>query len=181
MKGYTKIAVRTWYLEYPVSKGTPHTDKRFKSETWAMPKTDEYIDLYRKIGKDYGWSGRLLMEKAQLEQMLQKNEQVQVFLFFADDKEAGYFEINFAKNQEAEIVYLGLMPEFIGKGYGKAIIHEAVRTAFEKGANRIWLHTCEHDHPHALEIYQQAGFELYDEKIEEEFYPNTHPIVRSRL
>lgn len=180
MKGYTKIAVRTWYLEYTKEKALPPVKSGISVEKWAIPQPKEYLELYNKVGKDYGWSGRLTMEKNQLEQMLQKNENVHVFLYLADNAEAGYFEIDFTKNGEAEIVYLGLLPDFIGKGFGKSLIHEAVRAAYDEGVSRVWLHTCEYDHPHALELYQKAGFHMYDEKMEEAFYPDNHPAVTNK-
>ncbi len=177
MDGYTKVAAKTWFLEFPKSKEIPSSKADVSVERWSLPSADEYLQLFHKVGDDYGWTGRLLMEKAQLQQVLQKNERIHVFLFYVDGKEAGYFEINFTPNHEAEIVYLGLVPEFIGHGYGRSLIHEAVRTAYKQGVNRVWLHTCEYDHPKALEIYQKAGFVLYKETIENEYYPNAHQSV----
>ena len=34
--------------------------------------------------------------------------------------------------------------------------------------DRVWLHTCDLDHPAALPNYLKAGFEIYDTKVIEQ-------------
>ena len=68
-----------------------------------------------------------------------------------------------------EIVYFGLVPSFIGKGIGGAMLTRAVRAAHAMGAMRVWLHTCTLDSPNALPAYQARGFRSYrTERLEVE-------------
>jgi GNAT superfamily N-acetyltransferase len=62
----------------------------------------------------------------------------------------------------------GLLPAFIGQGLGGHLLTVAVERAWAPtgadqdvgggmGATRVWLHTCSHDHPHALQNYVALG------------------------
>ena len=62
-----------------------------------------------------------------------------------------------------EIAYFGLLPKFIGKGLGGGFLSYAVEKAWEFKKKRIWVHTCNYDHPNALKNYKARGFEIYKE------------------
>ena len=55
-----------------------------------------------------------------------------------------------------EIAYFGLLPAFHGRGSGGALLEHALRRGFELG-DRVWVHTCTLDGPHALANYQARG------------------------
>lgn len=57
-----------------------------------------------------------------------------------------------------EILYFGLMPSFIGKGYGKYFLQWVIAKAWSYKPEWIQLNTCTLDHPHALGTYKKAGF-----------------------
>ena len=59
----------------------------------------------------------------------------------------------------------GLTPPFIGRGYGGPLLDSAVQNAFAWGADRVWVHTCNYDHPNALNNYLKSGFQIF--KVEE--------------
>ena len=59
----------------------------------------------------------------------------------------------------------GLLRPFFGQGLGGHLLSVAVRRAFERGANRVWLRTTTLDHPHALPNYQARGFRIVREEI----------------
>jgi len=77
----------------------------------------------------------------------------------------GYFELARQGGDDIEIAYLGLLPRFIGQGFGGILLTAAASRAWELGANRVWVHTCTLDHPQALSNYQARGFRVY--RIEE--------------
>ena len=54
-----------------------------------------------------------------------------------------------------------MIPEFIGRGHGKALLQDAITKAWEFGGNRVWLHTCSLDHPQALSNYLARGFRVF--------------------
>jgi GNAT superfamily N-acetyltransferase len=60
---------------------------------------------------------------------------------------------------DVEITKFGLVPEFVGRGFGGYLLTLATRLAWDLGAvNRVWLHTSSFDHPHALPNYCNRGF-----------------------
>ncbi len=179
MSNFVKIPVKTWFLEYPKNAPIPDPQEGVSVEEWDMPEVKDYLDMYTNVGEKYGWSQRLLMEKTQLVSLLQRNS-VSIFLYNIDGVNAGYFEVDFTIDGKAEIVYLGLTPDYIGKGYGKSIMYEAIRKAGQDGQNQVWLHTCEFDHEKALDTYLKAGFEMVKEELRYDYYPENHPAVRSR-
>jgi GNAT superfamily N-acetyltransferase len=71
---------------------------------------------------------------------------------------AGYFELREHDDASVEIAYFGLLPDFIGRGWGKYLLTRAVQIAWDLGATRVWLHTCTLDHPAALPNYLKRGF-----------------------
>jgi GNAT superfamily N-acetyltransferase len=77
-----------------------------------------------------------------------------------DGTPAGYFEIEKRPEGEVEIKNIGLLPAFIGQGLGGHLLTVAVERAWAWGATRVWLHTCTHDHPHALRNYVARGFRV---------------------
>jgi GNAT superfamily N-acetyltransferase len=56
-----------------------------------------------------------------------------------------------------------LLPEFIGRGFGSALLTSAIETAWAWAPelSRVWVHTCNRDHPSALANYQARGFKIY--------------------
>jgi len=63
---------------------------------------------------------------------------------------------------EIEIAYFGLLPEFIGRGLGGTLLTSAIENAWAWSPvpSRIWVHTCNRDHPSALANYQARGFKI---------------------
>ena len=75
---------------------------------------------------------------------------------------AGYYELYRPDGSNAEIRYFGLAPQFLGCGFGGALLSHAVRAAWEwSGTERVWVHTCTFDHPAALLNYQARGFRIF--------------------
>src|SRR5207302_10488113 len=85
---------------------------------------------------------------------------ISFWVMYRQGAPVGYFELR-RDTDAVEIVYFGLLPEFVGRGLGKALLTVAVRRAFELGAARVWLHTCTLDHPAALPNYLARGFKEY--------------------
>ena len=54
--------------------------------------------------------------------------------------------------------FFGLLPQFTEAGLGGWALSEAARCAWKLNAKRVWVHTCDLDHPVALAVYRRAGF-----------------------
>jgi GNAT superfamily N-acetyltransferase len=80
------------------------------------------------------------------------------------DEPAGLLTVEAQPDGDVEIVTFGLVPEFVGKGHGGAVLTESVRLAWSTPpldtdrVRRVWLHTSSLDHPHARANYGRRGF-----------------------
>jgi ribosomal protein S18 acetylase RimI-like enzyme len=166
--GYRQIPVKTWFLIFEGALPNVSDMKSIQLEHWKNPDADEYLQLYKKVGSAWGWTGRLLKSPEELKEIL-KSETNEVWLFKFENEVVGFFEL-VRSEQETEIVYLGLKPDRIGKGLGQKLIRAAISKASQKG-EKVWLHTCDRDHASALAAYQKAGFKIEKETVSLEYYP----------
>jgi ribosomal protein S18 acetylase RimI-like enzyme len=165
---YIKVSVKTWHLLF--NGEIDDIDNKFNVERWNNPPVDEYLSLYKKVGDRWGWTGRLLLSYDELHNKLNDHSN-EVWLFKSNNSLLGFFEIDRSVKGKAEIVYLGLLPEMIGKGFGKTFLNAAIVTALGENRDQVWLHTCEYDNPNALNIYMKAGFFIESESMKFEYYP----------
>jgi GNAT superfamily N-acetyltransferase len=136
-------------------KALPATDARFVHA--ARCEVARYRELYTRVGGPWHWRDRLAWSDDRLAENLARPN-VAVWELRVGDALGGYFELELQSDGAVEVVYFGLAPEFIGKGFGGAMLTRAVDEAFAMGANRVWLHTCTLDSPHALPNYKARGF-----------------------
>jgi GNAT superfamily N-acetyltransferase len=118
---------------------------------------EHYRALYRAVGERWHWRDRLAWSDERIAANLAKAG-VGVWELRVGEKIGGYFELEAHENDDVEIVYFGLTPEFIGQGFGGALLTRATDEAFAMGARRVWLNTCTLDSPHALPNYKARGF-----------------------
>ena len=120
----------------------------------------EYRRLYAAVGGPWHWRDRLAWDDATLAAHLASPD-IAVFELLVEGDSAGYFELRRSGAGEVEIAYFGLVPGYIGRGLGGALLSEAVHEAWRFGGARVWLHTCTLDSPHALPNYKARGFTPY--------------------
>lgn len=167
--GYRKIPVKTWFLSFNGMKPeSDFWDSSTKIERWQNPLVEEYLKIYDEVGGLWGWTGRWLKSHEELKDIL-KSANNEVWLFRVNNEVAGFFELE-RSEKETEIVYLGLKPKWIGKGVGQKLIQAAVSIAGQNN-QKVWLHTCERDHPTAIQAYIKAGFIIEKELVTMEYYP----------
>ena len=119
----------------------------------------EYRALYALVGERWLWRDRLLWSDAELEAYL-ASPQVYVWLLAVDDATAGYFELRQHGTQSVEVMYFGLVPQFMGQRLGGWLLTRAAEEAFALGAERVILNTCTLDAPQALPNYLARGFTI---------------------
>ena len=119
-----------------------------------------YRHLYREVGRAHHWVDRLEWTDAQIAERLAGPE-VAVHLLTVEGRPAGYFELERTADGAVELSYLGLLPEFHGRGLGKYLLTRAVEEAWALGAVRVWLHTTSQDAPAALPNYLARGFKVF--------------------
>jgi GNAT superfamily N-acetyltransferase len=129
----------------------------------------EYRALYDAVGRAYRWRDRLAWPDEQLAEWLARPE-VAVHVLERRTRDgaswepAGYYELARHPDGSVELVYFGLVATAQGTGLGRALLTEAVRTAWTLGASRVWLHTCTLDGPAALPNYLARGFRITGEE-----------------
>src|SRR5438046_2647195 len=119
-----------------------------------------YRYLYETVGTPWLWYERRLVADAVLAAEIEKPT-TEIFVLHVGGVPAGYFELDAAPPQETELRYFGLIPEFIGRGFGPFLLRAAIDRAWERPLARLWVHTRKFDHPKALGHYQRAGFVVY--------------------
>lgn len=163
------ILTKTTYLEMfsppGVSASPPRPDVRV--EWLQRPSVEAYRFLYNSVGRDYCWVDRNRMPDDELQKILE-DEHVEIYVLHVGGEPAGYAELDGRRPGEIELAYFGLFPDFLGQGLGKYLLNWAVERAWSRRPRRLWVHTCDLDHPAALPNYVKAGFEVYDEKIIEQ-------------
>lgn len=122
-----------------------------------------YRYLYAEVGRAFQWTDRLTWSDDAIRDHL-ATPGLALWLLSWQGAPAGYFELKPHTDGSVEIAYFGLLPEFIGRGWGKHLLSEAVRAAWPAGTNRVWLHTCTLDHPAALPNYLNRGFRAVGEE-----------------
>lgn len=127
--------------------------------------------LYAEVGRAYHWTDRLAWTDDQVRAHL-ADPSVSLWLLSSGAAPAGYFELRRHQDRSVEVAYFGLLPEFVGRGWGGHLLTLAVRTAWDQEPERVWLHTCTLDHPAALPNYLKRGFK----PVREELYTTELPV-----
>ena len=126
-------------------------------------------DLYLRVGQQWDWIDKRPCTDDEWKEYAAAAE-LYTFAGYYDDVLAGYYELRQDKEGGVEIAYFGLLPEFIGRGLGGALLTSAIEEAWSRRdgivTSRVWVHTCNRDHPQALANYQARGMIVY--KVEKE-------------
>jgi ribosomal protein S18 acetylase RimI-like enzyme len=118
-----------------------------------------YKALYSGVGGDLHWRDRLLMPEAELKAALIQAG-TSIYVMYVADDPAGYVEM-VKQGREVQIHYFGLFPAYHGMGLGKHLLSYGIEQAWAQNVERVWVHTCNLDSPHALDNYLKRGFQIY--------------------
>jgi GNAT superfamily N-acetyltransferase len=128
------------------------------------PTVSFYRWLYNTVGGPWLWLDRRKLDDAALGAIIQR-EDVEVWVLYAGGVPAGYYELDRRQPPEIELTYFGLCPEFIGQKLGPYLLDQAIRKAWSYKPARLWVHTQSLDHPRALSLYKQHGFDEYKDEV----------------
>jgi GNAT superfamily N-acetyltransferase len=129
-----------------------------------VPLASFYRFLYNAVGAEWRWVDRNRWTDEQIETWLAQPT-TQLFVLYVNGTPGGYVELD-CQPEGTEIAYFGLIRRFFGHGYGAHLLSYGIQWAWDTGARRVWVHTCNLDGPHALKNYERRGFRVYhvDEK-----------------
>ncbi len=162
-----KLEMTVTYLEMttPIYRHIAPPAGKFALIRAENPPVSFYRFLYNTVGEEWLWFERRAMDDEALATIVQ-NPEVHLYVLHVAGVPAGYFELDYRTENDCELAYFGIMPDFIGQGFGRYLLASAVKIAWQRPIDRLWIHTCNFDHPRAISVYQKAGFVPYDQTTE---------------
>lgn len=94
-----------------------------------------------------------------MEELL-SNKECPSFIFYEEETPVGVAMLQY-EEQENGIEFIGVAPEFQGKGYGRRIMMKILDQFFEEGCEQVAL-TVSDDNEKAKELYRSLGFQTRD-------------------
>lgn len=149
-------------------KRTTLRDVRVCKLDIPTPSLNHYF--FMNVGRPWKWYSRLSWSLEDWKAWTEKDT-VGTWIGQIQGSPFGYLEIE-RQGGDAELSFFGLLPQFLGRGLGGFFLSEAVRLAWELGPQRVWVHTCTLDHPHALNNYLARGFSIYKKESKRERVPD---------
>ncbi|MCH8193049.1 MAG: GNAT family N-acetyltransferase [Planctomycetes bacterium] len=141
-------------------------DPKFTVRESLADQWQESRSFYLAVGEQWQWQDQRDWTEAQWCDYAEADS-LRTFVVEHRTTSAGYFELRREQTGDVEIVHLGLLPPFIGKGLGGPLLSQALRRAWNWDAKRVWLHTCSKDHPRALDNYLKKGFAVFKTETQE--------------
>ena len=118
--------------------------------------------MYAEVGGPWQWTDRLGWDEQRWRAHLERPG-IDTWVARLAGEPIGYAEL-VREGGDVEVASFGLRPGFAGRGAGGALLAAATADAWERGAARVWLHTCSLDSPAALPSYERRGFRRYREE-----------------
>jgi len=135
-------------------------DERFWIGEATVPQWQFNRFLYLTVGAPWAWTDKRDWSGEQWRGHVESGR-LRTFVGYYDGSPAGYHELRQDDGGGVEIAYFGLLPAFIGRGFGGALLTHALNEAWRMEPTRVWVHTCTLDHPAALANYQARGMKIY--------------------
>lgn len=164
----TSTSITTYYLEMHARPERTVQSPRDGLTVLRVqhPSAAYYRFFYESVGSSYNWNRCRERSDEDLAALIDQPD-IELYVLHVNGSPAGFAELNGCGTQEIELRYFGLFPEQIGRGLGPWFLQWMIDQVWSGNPERFWLHTCTRDHPAALPMYQQAGFVLYDETIDD--------------
>ena len=118
----------------------------------------EYRSYYDTVGEKYLWWLRRTLTDRQLAALL-RDRNVSIWRLEHAGEVAGFYELDATNLPTVNLSYFGLMPGFVGRGFGYAFLCDAVMRAWSRGPRAVTVNTCTADHERAMPNYRRIGFE----------------------
>jgi GNAT superfamily N-acetyltransferase len=155
-----KLRIVVTFLE--MTSQPPRTKQRPPVDKVALlraerPTVSFYRYLYNTVGEPWMWVDRRKLSDEALAAIIH-DPRVEISVLYAGGVPAGFFELDRRGKDTVDLVYFGLIPDFLGMNLGPFLLNCAIDAAWAGGARKVTVNTCTLDHPKALGFYQRAGF-----------------------
>jgi ribosomal protein S18 acetylase RimI-like enzyme len=190
------MTVTTWSLEQTSREDlrdarVPDASSDIRIVRAEVPSPAFSRFLYTAVGSDVAWADRLPWTYGQWQGWLDRPG-VETWVAYERGTPAGFIELEGARTGPAgadgqpgpggqpegtvEISYFGLLPAFRGRRIGGHLLSYGTARAWDMDlrwperppTDRVWVHTCSQDGPHALGNYRRRGFRLFRTEVNEE-------------
>ena len=127
------------------------------------PAVRFYRYLYDAVGARWLWSERRKLDDAALAAVIE-DARVEVYVLYAGGVPAGFSELDRRRGGDVELTHFGLVEDFAGRGFSQHFLRWTVDQAWLGATKRLWVRHATEDDPRLLTLYQQCGFQVYDQK-----------------
>ena len=177
-----KLKSRITYMEMtqPPASPPPPAAVKLTPLRAERPSLAFYRFLYETVGEPWLWWERRCLADEDLAAIVH-DPMVEVYVLYMGGVPAGFSELDRRQEPDIELAYFGLVTEFIGRGLGRFFLRWTVDQAWTRNPRRLWVHTCDLDHPRSIVVYQKAGFVPYQQTtqiIDDPRLTGNFPAVR---
>ncbi|MBV8930937.1 MAG: GNAT family N-acetyltransferase [Kutzneria sp.] len=123
---------------------------------------DVIKDVHDRLARPFYWRS-LAWGREQWLACLNK-EGIRTWLADVGGEPMGLVQLHIHPGGDVEFDFFGVVPEFVGKGYGGHLLTIATRLAWSicpddvDTVRRVWLKTSCYDHPSAKKNYESRGY-----------------------
>lgn len=156
-------AVTTTYLEMrsiAELRPKPCADPKFWVGETVVPQWQFNRFFYYTVGEAWAWRDKRVWTEEQWRAYAETSG-MRTWVGYWEGSPVGYCELQPEADGGIEITNFGLLPAFLGRGLGGALLTRGIEEAFRLNPSRLWLHTCSNDHPAALANYVARGMRIY--------------------
>jgi GNAT superfamily N-acetyltransferase len=172
-----KREIEVHYLEMTAPaemRPSPARAAGFRVERARIPTPELNRFFYTAVGGDWYWTDRLGWTLERWRAWVDRPE-LETWIGYLDGTPAGYFELESQPGGHVELALFGLLPAFLGRGIGGALLTAAIERAWAMGASRVGVNTCSLDASSALRNYEARGFRRYKTETIEKDLPAEPP------
>ena len=158
LKTYLKMSLKSGLTDCPLPGG-------FTFERLNGSDLCRYRTIFTKVGQNWLWFSRLLLDDSQLAQLL-NNPLCHAHALVYKGHSIGLFEIHHQTSETenasktSDLAFLGLDMPMRGQGLGRILVQKAKYLAQIHGSETLTVNTCQLDDPRALGFYQKMGFKI---------------------
>lgn len=174
--GHIAAIVTVLEMRAPAPARPEHRRSDWMIETVRAPSAEFYLDLYVRVGAPHLWYSRLEMKRDDLSARL-AHPGSRLDVLTVGGRAQGILEFDFRDAGQCEIAFFGVTSDLTGTGAARVMMNHAIRTAFSRPIERLWLNTNTLDHPRALDFYRRSGFTPVERYVETAADPRLSGLV----
>ncbi len=147
----------------PASPTPPVPAARLALLRAEPPTVRFYRYLYDAVGARWLWRERSELDDEALAATI-GDDRVEIYVLYVGGVPAGFSELDRRRGDDVELVHIGLIEEFAGRGFTQHFLRWTVDQAWVGATRRLWVRHAAESDPRLLTFYQQCGFQVYDQK-----------------